>query len=201
MVQDADFSRAVAEARTPKVIESAGERRLMYDVSRIPGARQLPRALFVLLENCVRRAKSDAEAESLAKRVIEAGLSGAAGEEIEFMPSRVLFQDFTGVPVFVDFAAMRDAVVERGGDPSRVSPQIPCTLVVDHSVIADHVGCADAVELNQRKEAERNRERFAFLKWAANSFDNVRIVPPGEGICHQLNMERFCEVVSTDTLA
>ncbi len=201
MVQDADFARAVAEARVPRIIEAAGERRLMYDVSCIPGARRLPRALFVLLENCVRRAESDAVAESLARRVIGAGLSGEQGEEIEFMPSRVLFQDFTGVPVFVDFAAMRDAMVERGGDPSKVSPQIPCTLVVDHSVIADHVGCADAADLNQRKEAERNRERFAFLKWAANSFDNVRIVPPGEGICHQLNMERFCEVVSIDTLA
>ena len=201
MSLDVEFDRAVAAARTPRAIEVEGVRRLAYDVSGIPGASELPRALVVLLENCVRRAASDEEAARLARRVVEAGLAGEKGEQIEFMPARVLFQDFTGVPVFVDFAAMRDAMVERGGDPARVSPQIPCTLVVDHSVIADHVGCADAAELNERREAERNRERFAFLKWAASSFDNVRIVPPGEGICHQLNMERFCEVVGTDALA
>ncbi|MEE0027459.1 MAG: aconitase family protein, partial [Atopobiaceae bacterium] len=120
---------------------------------------------------------------------------------IEFMPARVLFQDFTGVPVFVDFAAMRDAMVERGGDPKKVNPRIPCTLVVDHSVIADCSGDCNAAAQNEMLEAKRNHERFAFLKWASKSFDNVQIVPPGGGICHQLNIERFCSVATTDALA
>ncbi len=133
--------------------------------------------------------------------MVEAGLAGKQGSEIEFMPARVLFQDFTGVPVFVDFASMRDAMVARGGDPSRVNPHIPCTLVVDHSVIADVAGEQDACEKNQELEAKRNHERFAFLKWAGESFGNVEIVPPGGGICHQLNIERFCHVVTTDALS
>jgi aconitate hydratase len=117
------------------------------------------------------------------------------------MPARVLFQDFTGVPVFVDFAAMRDAVVARGGDARAVNPRITCTLVIDHSVIADCAGEPGCAEKNELLEAKRNRERFAFLKWAQASFDNVEIVPPGGGICHQLNIERFCSVVTTDALA
>lgn len=201
MTVSKEFEAAVRAARHPKTLEAAGAGYAVYDVSGVPGAERLPRALVVLLENCVRRAATDEEAVELASRVVEAGLAGEQGREIQFMPSRVLFQDFTGVPVFVDFAAMRDAMLERGGDPSKVSPRIPCTLVVDHSVIADVTGTEDAALQNQRKEAQRNRERFAFLKWAANSFDNVRIVPPGEGICHQLNMERFSQVVGTDALA
>ncbi len=153
------------------------------------------------LENGGRRAATADDAVRMAAAIVDAGTEGRAGEEIEFMPARVLFQDFTGVPVFVDFAAMRDAMVERGGDPMRVNPQIPCTLVVDHSVIADDAECACAVEKNQETEAARNRERFAFLKWASRSFQNVEIVPPGGGICHQLNIERFCSVVTTDALA
>ena len=201
MTVSKEFEAAVRAARHPKTLEAADTGYAVYDVSGVPGADRLPRALVVLLENCVRRAATDEEAVELASRVVEAALAGEQGREIQFMPSRVLFQDFTGVPVFVDFAAMRDAMVERGGDPSKVSPRIPCTLVVDHSVIADVTGTENAALQNQRKEAQRNRERFAFLKWAANSFDNVRIVPPGEGICHQLNMERFSQVVGTDALA
>lgn len=196
-----ELRQAVLCARAPKRLEAAGVERLVYDVSGIPGAEKLPRALVCLLENVVRRAATDEDAVRMAAAVIDAGLAGQAGDEIEFMPARVLFQDFTGVPVFVDFAAMRDAMVERGGDPLRVNPQIPCTLVVDHSVIADAAECPGAVDQNQETEAARNRERFAFLKWASKSFQNVEIVPPGGGICHQLNIERFCKVVTTDALA
>ncbi len=195
------LASAVIAARTPKAIEAGGRTRLAYDVSGIPGATRLPRALVVLLENCVRRAVTDAEAVELAGRIVEAGLAGEQGDEIEFMPARVLFQDFTGVPVFVDFAAMRDAMVERGGDPTLVNPRIPCTLVVDHSVIADEAGCPGCAAANELTEVRRNRERFAFLKWASKSFQNVEIVPPGGGICHQLNIERFCKVVTTDAMA
>ena len=193
-------SEAVAEARSLSRLEAYGVERRIVDVSRIPGASELPACLVVLLENVVRRAASDEDAVRMAERVLAAGRAGAAGEEVEFMPARVLFQDFTGVPVFVDFAAMRDAMVARGGDPERVNPRIPCTLVIDHSVCADETGCERAAADNLAIEASRNRERFAFLKWASHSFDNVQIVPPGQGICHQLNIERFCRVVATDAL-
>ena len=201
MTTDERFQAAVRAARKPRELKVGDIARLMYDVSGIPGVEDLPRALVILLENVVRNAASDEAAVEAAARVVEAGRQGEQGSEIEFMPARVLFQDFTGVPVFVDFAAMRDAMVERGGDPRKVNPQIPCTLVVDHSVIADCAGTCDAAEQNERLEAQRNAERFAFLKWASRSFDNVEIVPPGGGICHQLNIERFCSVVARDALA
>ena len=201
MTVDAKFEAAVCAARSPRTLEVDGVAKRMYDVSEIPGIHKLPRALVVLLENVVRNAASDAAAVEAAARIMKAGTEGAQGDEIEFMPARVLFQDFTGVPVFVDFAAMRDAMVERGGDPRKVNPQIPCTLVVDHSVIADCAGTCDAADKNEQLEAKRNHERFAFLKWASRSFDNVQIVPPGGGICHQLNIERFCSVVTNDALA
>ncbi|MDO4805661.1 MAG: aconitate hydratase AcnA [Coriobacteriales bacterium] len=198
---DTSFADAVGAARRPKTLVSGSISRHVYDVSQIPGAERLPRALVVLLENVVRNAKTDEEATQAAARIVEAGTQARQGEEIEFMPARVLFQDFTGVPVFVDFAAMRDAMVERGGDPRKVNPRIPCTLVVDHSVIADCAGTCDAASQNELMEAKRNHERFAFLKWASKSFDNVEIVPPGGGICHQLNIERFCSVATRDALA
>ncbi len=201
MTTSTDFTAAVVAARHPKSIEAGGIERLAYDVSGIPGAERLPRVLIELLENVVRRAATDEDAVREAEAVVSAGLAGEQGTEIEFMPARVLFQDFTGVPVFVDFAAMRDAMVEQGGDPLKVNPQIPCTLIIDHSVIADEAECPGAVAANQELEAQRNRERFAFLKWASRSFQNVEIVPPGGGICHQLNIERFCKVVTTDALA
>ncbi len=172
-----------------------------YDISHIPGVDLLPRALVILLENVIRRASRDEDAYAAAEAILRAGLSGASGSEIEFMPTRVLFQDFTGVPVFVDFAAMRDEVARLGKDPSIVNPRIPCTLIIDHSVVADEVGSVSACQTNQRLEAERNRERFSFLKWASKSFENVEIVPPGGGICHQLNIERFGRVVMCDSLA
>ena len=196
-----DLFAAVAAARRTSTVEAGGVARPAVVVSGLPGADRLPRALVCLLENVVRRAASDEAAARGAAAVLEAGLAGRAGDEIEFMPARVLFQDFTGVPVFVDFAAMRDAMAARGGDPRTVNPMIPCTLIVDHSVIADVSERAGAAEANEALEAERNRERFAFLKWASRSFDNVEIVPPGGGICHQLNIERFCRVVATDALA
>ncbi|MBR2683295.1 MAG: aconitate hydratase AcnA, partial [Atopobiaceae bacterium] len=196
-----EFVAAVEQARVPVAVEAQGITRLAYDVSGIPGANQLPIALVTLLENVVRRVEDHDRCIEQAYAIVSAGLAGKQGDEIEFMPARVLFQDFTGVPVFVDFAAMRDAMVERGGDPSLVNPRIPCTLVIDHSVIADCAGFDGCAEKNERLEARRNRERFAFLKWSSQSFDNVEIVPPSVGICHQLNIERFCNVVTSDALS
>ena len=185
-------------AHAPRLAErtltAAGKTYRYFDVAQVPGAEHLPASLKILLENVLRCARTPEDAARFAQRIVDAGSAGRAGEEIEFMPGRVLFQDFTGVPVFVDFAAMRDAAVARGADPALVNPQIPCVLVVDHSVAADVVSCSEAARENARIEAERNAERFAFLKWSAESFENVRIVPPGRGICHQLNIERFCTV-------
>lgn len=165
-----------------------------YPVSQVEGSKSLPYSLTVLLENVLRCARSAEEARVFADRVVSAGLSGQVGSEVEFSPSRVLFQDFTGVPVFVDFAVMREACSDLGGDPARINPQIPCDLVIDHSVIADKFGCASALSDNMALEFQRNNERYSFLKWAQRSFENVRIVPPGVGICHQLNIEKFAKV-------
>lgn len=168
-----------------------------YPVTNIQGHEKLPYSLTVLLENILRLAPSDERAKELSDRLVEAGLAGEVGSEIEFSPARVLFQDFTGVPVFVDFAVMREACMNLGGDPKNINPQVPCDLVIDHSVIADAAGCAGALEQNMALEFDRNKERYEFLKWAQESFENVRIVPPGAGICHQLNIERFASVVMT----
>ena len=159
----AQIQSAVARARAGRELTAAGITRRIVDVSGIPGADRLPRALVVLLENVVRRAATDEQAATFASRILASALEGADASEIEFMPARVLFQDFTGVPVFVDFAAMRDACVERGGDPATINPRIPCTLVVDHSVAADCVRSASAADKNQEIEASRNERRALCL--------------------------------------
>lgn len=173
------------------VLEVNGASYQYYPVSSIEGSEKLPYSLQILLENVLRMAPDSEAAEQFAKRVVEAGLAGKQGGEIEYMPSRVLLQDFTGVPVFVDLAAMREAAKQLGADPARINPLIPLDLVVDHSVIADFAGCPTALEKNMEMEFARNAERYRFLKWAQDSFENVRIVPPGAGICHQINVERF----------
>ncbi len=179
-----------------KELQTASGAYTYYPIDQVEGAGKLPRSLAILLENVLRNTADADVAQAFARRVVDAGLEGQAStEEVEFSPARVLFQDFTGVPVFVDFAVMREASVAIGGDPARVNPQVPCDLVIDHSVIADEFGCPGALEANMKLEFERNRERYSFLKWAQKSFDNVRIVPPGAGICHQLNMEVFSSVV------
>ena len=162
--------------RFAALLDVQGKKYRYYPVSTVAGSETLPYALTVLLENVLRNAESDDAAEELAARVVAAGRAGEVGSEIEFSPARVLFQDFTGVPVFVDFAVMREACAKLGGDPTKINPQIPCDLVIDHSVIADEAGCAGALARNMELEFSRNRERYEFLKWAQQSFDNVRIV-------------------------
>lgn len=166
-----------------------------YPVDQIQGTEKLPYTLRILLENVLREASSEDQAKVFAERIVEAGLAGEQGGEIEYMPSRVLLQDFTGVPVFVDLAAMRQVAADLGGDPKDVNPQIPLDLVIDHSVIADYACCPDAFERNVDMEFKRNGERYTFLRWAQQSFENVRIVPPEMGICHQINVERFARGV------
>ncbi len=173
-----------------------GRQYAFYSLANLENSQKLPYSLKVLLENVMRNAASEKEAQCMARRIVDAATKRQAGDEIEFSPARVLFQDFTGVPVFVDFAVMREACANLGGNPKKINPQIPCDLVIDHSVIADQAGCAESLDANMKLEYERNCERYEFLKWAQASFENVRIVPPGQGICHQLNIEQFANVVS-----
>ncbi len=161
-----------------------------------PAVGRLPYSLKILLENMLRREDGRSvtvdDIEALARWT--PGLSA----EIAFMPARVLLQDFTGVPAVVDLAAMRDGVVELGGDPGSINPLQPAELVIDHSVQVDYFGRPDAMELNAELEFTRNRERYAFLKWGQDAFRNFKVVPPGTGIVHQINVEYLARVVCRD---
>ena len=158
---------------------------------------RLPFSLKILLENLLRNEDDAfvkrADIEALARWDVAAKVE----KEIAFRTSRVLLQDFTGVPCVVDLAAMRDAMVNLGGDPKRINPLQPVDLVIDHSVQVDEYGSEAAFLLNTEKEFERNRERYEFLRWGQNAFDNFRVVPPGTGICHQVNLEYLGRVVFT----
>src|SRR5438105_4080169 len=118
-------------------------------------------------------------------------------DEISFRPARVLLQDFTGVPAIVDLASMRNAMQDLGGDPARINPQLPAELVIDHSVQVDEYGSARAIFRNAELEFERNRERYAFLRWGQGAFDNFKVVPPNTGIVHQVNLEFLARVVES----
>jgi aconitate hydratase len=158
---------------------------------------RLPYSLRVLLENLLRhedgKSVTAADIEFLAKWDPKA----VPSREIAYMPARVLMQDFTGVPAVVDLAAMRDAMRSLGGDPEKINPLQPAELVIDHSVQVDAYGAANAYELNTMLEFQRNRERYAFLKWGQSAFRNFSAVPPGMGICHQVNLEHLARVVFT----
>ena len=158
---------------------------------------RLPFSLKILLENLLRNEDNAfvkrADVEALARWDVK----GRVEKEIAFRTSRVLLQDFTGVPCVVDLAAMRDAMVTLGGDPKRINPLQPVDLVIDHSVQVDEYGTDAAFLLNTEKEFERNRERYEFLRWGQSAFDNFRVVPPGTGICHQVNLEYLGRVVFT----
>ena len=174
-----------------------------YDYFRIPALTeagighvgQLPFSLKILLENLLRhedgRAVDEDDVRALAAWVPNSG----ADREIAFTPARVLLQDFTGVPVVVDLASMRDAIVKLGGDPKKINPLQPVDLVIDHSVQVDSFGLADSFDRNVAIEFERNAERYKFLRWGQQAFDNFRVVPPGTGIVHQVNLEYLASVV------
>src|ERR687887_848716 len=157
-----------------------------YDVAR------LPYTLRVLLENVLRHGEAD-DVEAVATWDAKAEPT----KEISFRPARVLLQDFTGVPAIVDLAAMRDAMRDLGGDPAKIDPLLPSDLVIDHSVQVDAFASRIAFSRNVELEVERNRERYAFLKWGQTAFDNLRVVPPGTGICHQVNLEYLARVVES----
>lgn len=158
-----------------------------------PAISRLPRTLKVLLEDLVRRNEIEA-----VRAVLEYhATKGPHRPEVSYLPARILLQDFTGVPLVVDLASLRDALKAMGGDPSRVEPVIPVTLVIDHSVQVDRFASRDALATNVKLEYERNKERYALLKWAQQAFKGFRVVPPGFGICHQVNLEFLATVVST----
>jgi aconitate hydratase len=189
-------------AKTRRELEVGGRVYDYYSIAAaealgMDGIARLPCSLKVVLENVLRQhaqGRSDgadiaAVAGWLARRRAE--------REIAFRFTRVLMPDSSGVPLLGDLAAMRDAMIRLGGDPKRLNPAVPVDLIVDHSVMVDAHGAADAASRNQALELQRNAERFAFLRWGAQAFDNLRIVPPGKGICHQINLEYLARVVWT----
>src|SRR5258706_60083 len=150
---------------------------------------RLQYALRILLETLLRREDGSVVTASEIEALATWDPKAIPSREIAFMPARVLLQDFTGVPAVVDLAAMRDAMVAMGGDPKRINPLQPVELVIDHSVQVDEYGTAAAFLINAGKELERNRKRYAFLRLGQKAFANFRVVPPGTGICHQVNLE------------
>ncbi len=164
----------------------------------LEGVSKLPFSMKVLLENLLRfeddRSVKKSDIEAVAKWLND---RGSAGAEIAYRPARVLMQDFTGVPAVVDLAAMRDGIKALGGDPEKINPLVPVDLVIDHSVIVDEFGNPSAFKANVDLEYQRNGERYRFLKWGQQAFQNFRVVPPGTGICHQVNLEYLAQAVWT----
>ncbi|QLQ12637.1 MAG: aconitate hydratase AcnA [Brevundimonas sp.] len=164
----------------------------------LAGISRLPRSMKVLLENLLRNedgvSVSEADLKAIAAWIDN---KGAVEHEIAFRPARVLMQDFTGVPAVVDLAAMRDAMTALGSDAKKINPLNPVDLVIDHSVMVDHFGNPQAFEQNVEREYQRNIERYNFLRWGSSAFNNFRVVPPGTGICHQVNLENLAQTVWT----
>ncbi len=175
-----------------------------YDYYSLPEAAKtlgdisrLPVSLKVLLENTLRFEDGRSYTTADAKAVVGWLAKGSSTQEVPFKPARILLQDFTGVPAVVDLAAMRDGLTRLGGNPAKVNPLVPVDLVIDHSVMVDHFGTATAEQENVNVEFERNGERYRFLRWGQDAFDNFRVVPPGTGICHQVNLEYLGQTVWT----
>ena len=178
----------------------AGKDYEIFDISKVDGAKNLPFSLKILLENLLRTEDGANITVDHINALAKWDPSVEPDTEIQFTPARVVMQDFTGVPCVVDLATMREAIVELGGDPAKVNPLAPAELVIDHSVIADVFGTKDSFEKNTDIEYERNRERYRFLRWGQGAFDEFKVVPPGTGIVHQVNIEFLARVVMTRTV-
>src|SRR5580693_8692023 len=186
-------------ARTLKV----GTKTFLYyslpvaEKNGVKGISRLPFSMKVLLENLLR----NEDGRSVTREDILACAqwlkTKTSVREIAFRPARVLMQDFTGVPAVVDLAAMRDSMKNLGGDPQKINPLVPVDLVIDHSVIVDAFGNGQALSRNVELEYQRNGERYRFLKWGQGAFSNFRVVPPGTGICHQVNLEFLAQTIWT----
>ena len=192
-------------AKTRRTLEVGSQKLAFYS---IPAAQEaglgdfsrLPAALKVVLENMLRFEDGKTVSVEDIKAFAQWGINGGKNPvEIAYRPARVLMQDFTGVPAVVDLAAMRDGIVALGGDPEKINPLNPVDLVIDHSVMIDEFGTPHAFKMNVDREYERNMERYTFLKWGQSAFNNFRVVPPGTGICHQVNLEYLSQTVWTDT--
>jgi aconitate hydratase len=167
-----------------------------YDISKL-GAEKLPYSLKILLENMVRTEDGANVTTEHVNAIVNWDPSAEPDTEIQFSPARVIMQDFTGVPCVVDLATMREAMVELGGDPQKINPLAPAEMVIDHSVVIDVAGSPDAAERNVEFEYQRNGERYQFLRWGQTAFDNFKVVPPGTGIVHQVNIEYLARTVMT----
>jgi len=176
-------------------ISIASEKFTYFDITQIPGVSDLPFSLKILLENLLRTEDGANITASQIKKLANWDPASEPDTEIQFTPARVIMQDFTGVPCIVDLATMREAIVKLGGDATKVNPLAPAELVIDHSVIADLFGTKDAFEKNVEIEYQRNRERYRFLRWGQSAFSEFKVVPPGTGIVHQVNIEYLARVI------
>lgn len=186
---------------TRSTLSVGGKNYAYYDLNKAGAAlgdvSRLPFAMKVLLENLLRFEDGVTVTRDDLQAMVDWQKERRISREIQYRPARVLMQDFTGVPAVVDLAAMRDAMKQLGGDPQKINPLVPVHLVIDHSVMVDEFGTPQAASQNVDYEYARNRERYEFLKWGSQAFDNFKVVPPGTGICHQVNLEYICQTVWT----
>ena len=167
------------------------------EANGLPGIAALPYSLKVLLENLLRFEDGSTVTAEDIRAMAQWLASKSSAREIAFRPARVLMQDFTGVPAVVDLAAMRDAMAALHGDTAKINPLVPVDLVIDHSVMVDSFGSPRSFQINADLEYQRNEERYEFLRWGSRAFANFRVVPPGTGICHQVNLEYLAQTVWT----
>jgi aconitate hydratase len=181
---------------TGRSLEVAGKKYRIFDMTKLD-AKTLPYSLKILLENLLRTEDGANVTSSHIQSIVDWDPKAEPDTEIQFTPARVIMQDFTGVPCVVDLATMREAMVDLGGDPKKINPLAPAELVIDHSVVIDVAGSADAFERNVEYEYQRNAERYQFLRWGQMAFDDFKVVPPGTGIVHQVNIEYLARTVMT----
>ena len=183
-----------------KSLSVAGKSYEIFDITALEGSADLPYSLKILLENLLRTEDGANITAEQIKALAQWNPASEPDTEIQFTPARVIMQDFTGVPCIVDLATMREAIADLGGDPTKVNPLAPAELVIDHSVIADVFGTKTAFEENTDIEYGRNQERYRFLRWGQTAFDEFKVVPPGTGIVHQVNIEFLARVIMTRTV-
>ena len=183
-----------------KTLQVGGKSYEIFSLDAVEGLKKLPYALRILGENLLRNEDGANITADQIKALAAWNPDAQPNTEIQFTPARVVMQDFTGVPCVVDLATMREAVKELGGDPEKINPLAPAEMVIDHSVQIDYFGRPDALKLNTDKEYERNSERYKFLRWGQGAFNNFRVVPPGTGIIHQVNIEYLARSVFTKEL-
>ena len=187
--------------KTRSTLEAGGKRYAYYSLEKASATlgdiSRLPFSMKVLLENLLRFEDGQTVTRADLQAMADWQKERRIAREIQYRPARVLMQDFTGVPAVVDLAAMRDAMTGLGGDAQKINPLVPVHLIIDHSVMVDEFGTPRAFEQNVEHEYHRNGERYEFLKWGSQAFGNFQVVPPGTGICHQVNLEYIAQCVWT----